>query len=111
MTVPGAGRLASPLGIGLAVMYMSVIVLIPFAALLNGAFENGWDSFWRAITNPQAMSQCGAYGAGAVLSANPYVSAKPSKPEPLLADDEVNSYKISENPCVLGLFVDLLPHS
>jgi len=56
VTVPGAGRLASPLGIGLAVMYMSVIVLIPFAALLNGAFENGWDSFWRAITNPQAMA-------------------------------------------------------
>ncbi|MGE0026795.1 MAG: sulfate ABC transporter permease subunit CysT [Thermoleophilia bacterium] len=56
MTVPGAGRLASPLGIGLAVLYMSVIVLIPFAALLDGAFENGWDSFWRAITNPQAVA-------------------------------------------------------
>lgn len=56
MTVPGAGRLASPLGIGLAVLYMSVIVLIPFAALLDGAFDNGWDSFWRAITNPQAMA-------------------------------------------------------
>lgn len=56
MTVPGAGRLASPLGIGLAVIYMSVIVLIPFAALVDGAFENGWDSFWRAITNPQAMA-------------------------------------------------------
>ena len=56
MTVPGAGRLASPLGIGLAVLYMSVIVLIPFAALVDGAFDNGWDSFWRAITNPQAMA-------------------------------------------------------
>jgi sulfate transport system permease protein len=56
VTVPGAGRLASPLGIGLAVLYMSVIVLIPFAALLDGAFDNGWDSFWRAITNPQAMA-------------------------------------------------------
>ncbi len=56
VTVPGAGRLASPLGIGLAVLYMSVIVLIPFAALVDGAFENGWDSFWRAVTNPQAMA-------------------------------------------------------
>lgn len=35
---------------------MSVIVLIPFAALVDGAFDNGWDSFWRAITNPQAQS-------------------------------------------------------
>ncbi len=57
VTVPGAGRLASPLGIGLAVIYMSVIVLIPFAALVDGAFENGWDSFWRAITNPRVASE------------------------------------------------------
>ncbi len=56
VTVPGAGRLASPLGIGLAVLYMSVIVLIPFAALIDGALDNGWDSFWRAVTNPQAMA-------------------------------------------------------
>jgi len=35
---------------------MSVIVLIPFAALIDGAFDNGWDSFWNAIQNPQAMS-------------------------------------------------------
>jgi sulfate transport system permease protein len=42
--------------VGAAVIYMSVIVLIPFAALVDGAFDNGWDSFWRAITNPQALS-------------------------------------------------------
>jgi sulfate transport system permease protein len=51
-----AGGLGSPLGVGAAVIYMSVIVLIPFAALIDGAFDNGWDSFWRAITNPQAQS-------------------------------------------------------
>jgi sulfate transport system permease protein len=56
VTVPGAGRLASPLGIGLAVLYMSVIVLIPFAALVDGALDNGWNSFWRAITDDQAMA-------------------------------------------------------
>jgi sulfate transport system permease protein len=57
VTVPGGvGSLGSPLGIGLAVLYMSLIVLIPFAALLHGAFENGWDSFWNAIQNPQAMA-------------------------------------------------------
>lgn len=51
-----AGGFGSPLGVGAAVIYMSVIVLIPFAALIDGAFDNGWDAFWRAITNPQAMS-------------------------------------------------------
>ena len=35
---------------------MSVIVLIPFAALVDGAFDNGWESFWNAITNPQAVA-------------------------------------------------------
>src|SRR5437773_2293431 len=47
-----------------------------------------------SITRPQAMSQCGAYGAGGDgLSSgvlNPHVSASPSKPEPLLADADVN---------------------
>jgi sulfate/thiosulfate transport system permease protein len=51
-----AGGLGTPLGIGLAVIYMSVIVLIPFAALVDGAFDRGWDGFWSAIRNPQAMA-------------------------------------------------------
>jgi sulfate/thiosulfate transport system permease protein len=54
---PGlGGGLGTPLGIGLAVVYMSVIVLIPFAALVDGAFDKGWDGFWGAIRNPQAMA-------------------------------------------------------
>ena len=51
-----AGSLGSPLGLGAAVIYMSIIVLIPFAALVNGAFENGLSSFWKAISNPQAVA-------------------------------------------------------
>ena len=51
-----AGSLGSPLGLGAAVIYMSIIVLIPFAALVNGAFENGLSSFWNAISNPQAVA-------------------------------------------------------
>jgi sulfate/thiosulfate transport system permease protein len=51
-----AGRLGAPLGIGVAVIYMSLIVLIPFAALINGAFDNGWDGFWTAITNERALT-------------------------------------------------------
>ena len=41
---------------GAAVIYMSVIVLIPFAALVNGAFEDGSSSFWSAVSNPQAVA-------------------------------------------------------
>ncbi len=51
-----AGRVGVPLGIGVAVLYMSVIALIPFAALVNGAFDNGWDAFWTAVTNERAMT-------------------------------------------------------
>ena len=51
-----AGSLGSPLGVGAAVIYMSVIVLIPFAALVNGAFEDGSSSFWSAVSNPQAVA-------------------------------------------------------
>jgi sulfate transport system permease protein len=39
---------------GIAVLYMSIIVLIPLAALTAGAFEDGWSGFWQAITNDQA---------------------------------------------------------
>jgi sulfate transport system permease protein len=51
----GAGRAAASLGMGIAVLYMSIIVLIPLAALTAGAFEEGWSGFWDAITNPQAL--------------------------------------------------------
>ena len=50
----GAGRAVAPLGMGIAVLYMSIIVLIPLAALTAGAFDGGWSGFWEAITNDQA---------------------------------------------------------
>jgi sulfate/thiosulfate transport system permease protein len=50
----GAGRAVAPLGMGIAVLYMSIIVLIPLAALTAGAFGDGWSGFWDAITNDQA---------------------------------------------------------
>src|SRR5262249_3608461 len=52
-----------------------------------------------SMTRPVAMSQYGLYGDGGVrLSSgrlSPQVSPSPSKPEPLLAEDEENSYRIS----------------
>lgn len=37
-------------------MYMSIIVLIPLAAVFFRAFDNGWEAFWNAVTTPQAKA-------------------------------------------------------
>jgi sulfate/thiosulfate transport system permease protein len=56
---PGRGALghfAGPaLSRGIVVTYLSVIVLIPLAAVVARSFEDGWDTFWTAITNEQAI--------------------------------------------------------
>ena len=41
---------------GIATIYMSLIVLIPLAAIVVRSSENGWSGFWNAITAPQAES-------------------------------------------------------
>ena len=37
---------------GVAIGYLSVIVLLPLAALTWKAGQGGWSSFWDAITAP-----------------------------------------------------------
>jgi sulfate transport system permease protein len=41
---------------GVAVLWLSVIVLLPLAALVDKAFANGLDSFWHAVTTPQSLA-------------------------------------------------------
>jgi sulfate transport system permease protein len=41
---------------GVAMMYLSVIVLIPLAALGAKAFEDGWSTFWAAVTTDQSLA-------------------------------------------------------
>jgi sulfate/thiosulfate transport system permease protein len=41
---------------GMAGLYLSLVVLIPLAAVVSKAFDNGWDSFWSAVTSPAAVS-------------------------------------------------------
>ena len=36
--------------------YLSVIVLVPLAAVILRSTEGGFDAFWRAVTNPQAVA-------------------------------------------------------
>jgi sulfate transport system permease protein len=48
-----AGRIGGP---ALAVTYLSLLVLLPLAAVVAKAFSGGWGAFWTAISNPIAVS-------------------------------------------------------
>jgi sulfate/thiosulfate transport system permease protein len=52
---PGTGRLtrASGLGLGVAMLWFSLLVLLPLAAVVITASEAGWSGFWRQITIEQ----------------------------------------------------------
>lgn len=41
----------SALGLGVATMWLSLLVLLPLAAVLIKATGNGWSGFWAALTN------------------------------------------------------------
>ena len=45
-----------PLGIGVVTLWLSVIVLLPLAALTVAAFDDGWAGFWEAVTAPAALA-------------------------------------------------------
>lgn len=56
-TLAAAGSVAgSAAGPALAVTYLSLLVLLPLAALLSNAFSGGWSEFWAAVTAPQAVA-------------------------------------------------------
>jgi sulfate/thiosulfate transport system permease protein len=59
-TAPGVPRrrpsVGFGLGLGMATLYLSLIVLIPLAAVVWHAFGDGWAGFWAAIRSPQAWS-------------------------------------------------------
>jgi sulfate/thiosulfate transport system permease protein len=44
------------LSLGIATVWLSVIVLIPLAAVVARSTEGGLDAFWSAISNPQAVA-------------------------------------------------------
>jgi len=46
----------APLTRGVVVAYLSLIVLLPLAAVLARSIEGGADGFWRAITSGQAVA-------------------------------------------------------
>ncbi len=51
-----SGRAAGVLGKGLLGIYLSVLVLLPVAALLAKAGSGGMSAFWREVTGPEAQA-------------------------------------------------------
>lgn len=45
-----------PFGLGVAVLWLSVIVLLPLAALTVKSFDDGIVGFWDAVTAPRAVA-------------------------------------------------------
>jgi len=46
----------TPLSIGIVTAYLSVIVLIPLAAVVFRSTQEGWQGFWASVTTPQAIA-------------------------------------------------------
>ncbi|GIF96211.1 sulfate ABC transporter permease subunit CysT [Catellatospora citrea] len=46
----------SGLGLGVAMMWFSLLVLIPLAAVVVTASAGGWSAFWQAVTNEQTAA-------------------------------------------------------
>jgi sulfate transport system permease protein len=51
--LPGVG---AGLGRGFVVLYLSLIVMLPLAALVSQSFESGLSTFWEQVTSPLAVS-------------------------------------------------------
>jgi sulfate transport system permease protein len=51
--LPGVGF---GLGRGLVILYLSLIVMLPLAALVSQSFESGVGTFWDQVTSPLAVS-------------------------------------------------------
>jgi sulfate transport system permease protein len=56
--LPRAGGLtgASGLGLGVAVLWLSLLVLIPLTAVLVETSQGGWQSFWETLSGPQTAA-------------------------------------------------------
>src|SRR4051812_48884998 len=51
-----AGGGVGPLGLGVATLWLSVVVLLPLAAVVVKSFDNGIGGFWDALTAPSARA-------------------------------------------------------
>src|SRR4051812_7318220 len=52
----GSLSAASSLGLGVALLWFSILVLIPLAMVVATAGAEGWSGFWRVVSNSQTFS-------------------------------------------------------
>jgi sulfate transport system permease protein len=57
---PGGRRLPRPgaggLGLGVATLWLSLIVLLPLAAVVDRSLDGGLQAFWESATSPQSVA-------------------------------------------------------
>jgi sulfate transport system permease protein len=53
---PGSLTATSGLGLGVALVWFSLLVLIPLAMVVATSGEDGWSGFWGTLTNSQTLS-------------------------------------------------------
>jgi sulfate/thiosulfate transport system permease protein len=63
------GGAKTHLGLGLATLYLSVIVLIPLAAVAVKAFSGGLGTFWSSVTTSTSLKALGITLAAALIVA------------------------------------------
>jgi sulfate/thiosulfate transport system permease protein len=51
-----SSRRGGGLSVGIATGYLSLIVLLPLAAVVWKSGEGGWSAFWGAVSDPQAVA-------------------------------------------------------
>jgi sulfate transport system permease protein len=49
-------RISTPVELGIVTIYLSLLVVIPLAAVVLKGFEGGWSQFWAAITGAEAWA-------------------------------------------------------
>src|SRR5688572_6123925 len=56
-SVAGGGlSLASGVGLGTALLWFSLLVLLPLSAVVARATTGGWDGFWETLSNPSTAA-------------------------------------------------------
>jgi sulfate transport system permease protein len=51
-----ASRAGGALARGIAIGYLSLVVLVPLAALVWASRAHGWETFWHEVTTPQSVA-------------------------------------------------------
>jgi sulfate transport system permease protein len=58
----------SGLGLGIGLLWLSLIVLLPIAAIVQTSFGDGWSSFWSTVTSTEALATLRLSVGAALLS-------------------------------------------